>query len=85
MKSYIKLLLKPIIICTLLTLTPIILMLELVLISYNKMILYLDKFWDEDDNIPNDETVKALEESNKGKGINVYSSYEEMYKKIKDE
>lgn len=34
---------------------------------------------------PNDETIKALEESKRGIGINQYSSFEEMIDKITKE
>lgn len=35
--------------------------------------------------IPNRETIKAIEESRKGIGINEYSSFKDMIKKIKNE
>lgn len=35
--------------------------------------------------VPNEETIKALEESAKGIGINKYSSWEEMIDKIEKE
>lgn len=39
----------------------------------------------DNDYVPNEETIKVLEESRRGIGVNMYSSWEEMFSKILQE